>query len=78
MLQLPKKIRFPTRDELGIARPSWPDAADARRIAEWLVKAENPCIFASKSGRDPQSVAELVRLAELLALPVMDTDRVDR
>src|SRR6185436_5292869 len=44
----------------------------------WLVKAEKPCVFASKAGRNPESVAELVRLAELLALPVMDTDRVDR
>jgi acetolactate synthase-1/2/3 large subunit len=78
MLQLPKKIRFPTRDELGIARPAWPDATDARRIAEWLVRSENPCIFGSKAGRNPESVGELIRLAELLALPVMDTDRVDR
>src|SRR5687768_113474 len=74
MLQLPKKIRFPTRDELGISSPAWPDPAEARRIAEWLVKAENPCVFASKAGRNPESVAELVRLAELLALPVTDTD----
>ncbi|MGH8597534.1 MAG: thiamine pyrophosphate-binding protein, partial [Gammaproteobacteria bacterium] len=78
MLQLPKQIRFPTRDELGIARPAWPDPADARRIAQWLVKSKNPCVYSSKSGRDPHSVAELVQLAELLALPVMDTDRVDR
>jgi len=78
MLQLPGKTRFPTRDELGLAAPAWPDPADARRIAEWLIRSENPSIYTSKSGRDPQSVEELIRLAELLALPVMDTDRVDR
>ena len=78
MIGMPGKTRFPTRDELGIARPAWPDPADARRIAEWLVKANNPCIYTAKSGRNPESVAELVKVAELLALPVMDTDRVDR
>jgi acetolactate synthase I/II/III large subunit len=78
MINMPGKTRFPTRDELGVARPVWPDPADARRIAEWLVKANNPCVYTAKSGRNPESVAELVRLAELLALPVMDTDRVDR
>jgi acetolactate synthase I/II/III large subunit len=78
MISLPGKTRFPTRDELGIARPTWPDPADARCIAEWLVKANNPCVYTAKSGRNPESVAELVRLAELLALPVKDTDRVDR
>ncbi len=78
MLRMPGKTRFPTRDELGIARPAWPDPADARRAAEWLIKADNPCIYTAKSGRNPDSVVELVRLAELLALPVMDTDRADR
>ena len=78
MISLPGKTRFPTRDELGVARPVWPDPADARRVAEWLIKANNPCVYTAKSGRNPESVAELVRLAELLALPVMDTDRVDR
>ena len=70
--------RFPTRDELGIARPAWPDPADARRIAEWLVQADNPSIYTGKSGRNPESVQELVRLAELLAVPVMDIGRFDR
>jgi acetolactate synthase-1/2/3 large subunit len=78
MLNLPGTACFPTRDDLGVARPAWPDPADARRVAEWLIKANNPCIYTGKSGRDPESVEPLVRLAELLALPVMDTGRVDR
>ncbi|HWO40747.1 MAG TPA: thiamine pyrophosphate-requiring protein [Candidatus Eisenbacteria bacterium] len=78
MLKIPNKIRFPTRDELGLARPAWPDPRDARRIAEWLIKAENPCVYTSKSGRNPEAVRELVALAELLSLPVNDSDRVDR
>ncbi len=64
-------VRFPTRDQLGVARPSWPDPEDAKRIARWLIKADNPCIYTSNSGRNPTSVADLVRLAELLAVPVM-------
>ncbi|HEY1269058.1 MAG TPA: thiamine pyrophosphate-requiring protein [Candidatus Binatia bacterium] len=78
MLKLPGKTFFPTRDELGVARPAWPDPSDARRAAEWLIQATNPCIYTGQSGRDPESVEALVRLAELLALPVMDVGRVDR
>ena len=75
MLPLPGKTRFPTRDELGVARPVWPDPSDAKRVAEWLVKANNPVIILGQSGRNSASVAPLVRLAELLALPMMDSDR---
>ena len=73
MQSLPGSTSFPTRDQLGVARPSWPDPKDARTAAEWLIKANNPCIYVAKSGRRPESVEALVRLAELLALPVMET-----
>ena len=56
-----------------MARPAWPDPADARRVAEWLVKADNPLMCLAKSGRNPESVEPLVRLAELLALPVSES-----
>lgn len=78
MLPLPGRTRFPTRDQLGIARPAWPDPADARRVAEWLIKADNPCVFTGRSGHDPEAVGALVELAELLALPVMEVGRADR
>jgi acetolactate synthase-1/2/3 large subunit len=72
MTALPEgRIRFPTVDQLGIARPSWPDPDDAREVARWLIEADNPCIYTANSGRNPESVDELVRLAELLAVPVM-------
>ena len=73
MQAMPGSASFPTRDQLGIARPSWPDPKDAKTAAEWLIKANNPCIYVAKSGRHPESVEALVRLAELLALPVMET-----
>ena len=73
MQPMPGTTRFPTRDQLGVARTSWPDPKDAKTAAEWLIKANNPCILVAKSGRHPESVDALVRLAELLALPVMET-----
>ena len=73
MQSMPGSASFPTRDQLGIARPSWPDPKDAKTAAEWLIKANNPCIYVAKSGRRTESVEALVRLAELLALPVMET-----
>ncbi len=78
MLPLPGSTRFPTRDQLGLAQPAWPSPSDARKAAQWLLDAGNPCIYTAKSGRNPESVAPLVQLAELLALPVMDTARLDR
>jgi acetolactate synthase I/II/III large subunit len=72
MLPCPGVTRFPTRDQLGLARPTSPDPDDARTIARWLVKAENPCLFTARLGHDHAAVAELVRLAELLALPVAE------
>jgi acetolactate synthase I/II/III large subunit len=77
-LKMPGTTYFPTRDELGVARPVWPDPTDARKVADWLIKAESPLIITGHSGRNPESVEELVRLAELLAIPVMDGSRSNR
>lgn len=78
MLPMPGTARFPTRDQLGLARPVWPDPADARKIAEWLVKADNPVIYTTRACHDPNAVPELVRLVELLAIPVMESIDADR
>jgi acetolactate synthase-1/2/3 large subunit len=78
MLPMPGTTRFATRDQLGLSRPTYPTPEDAREIARWLVKAENPCIYTSHVGEDPQAVEELVRLAELLAIPVMETGTPSR
>jgi acetolactate synthase-1/2/3 large subunit len=78
MLPLPGSLRFPTRDELGVATEAWPDPGVARRVAEWLIKADNPAIYPGKSGRNQESVEALVQLAELLALPVVGGGRMDR
>ena len=79
MLPMPGSTRFPTLNLMGVARAAWPDPADARRAAEWLIKADNPLLCLAKSGRNPESVEHIVRLAELLALPVAEnhTDRLN-
>src|SRR6266545_3564787 len=78
MLKFPGKTAFPTRDELGIACPAWPDPSDAKRAAQWLIEARNPVIYCGTAGRNAEAVGEILRLAELLALPVMDSYRIDR
>lgn len=79
MLPLGGTTHFPTRDQMGLASPAWPDPSDARRAAQWLIQAENPLLCLAKSGRNPESVEPMVRLAELLALPVDEhhTDRLN-
>jgi acetolactate synthase-1/2/3 large subunit len=77
-LQLPREVslakvngaRFPTMAQLGVARPAAPDPEGIREIAQRLVKAENPFVLVARSGRDPATVPALVRLCELMGLPV--------
>lgn len=72
MLPMPGTARFPTRDQLGLAQGTYPDPEHAKTIARWLVKARNPLVITERIGKDPVAVTELVRLAELLALPVSE------
>lgn len=78
MLRTGGASHFPSCDQLGIARAVAPAPDDARDMARWLVKAENPCVFVERSGREPAAVEELVRLSEFLALPVMENSGADR
>jgi len=65
-----KSARFPTLAQLGVARPPAPDPAGIRELAARLMMAENPFVVVARSGRNPATVAALVRFAELLGLPV--------
>ena len=65
--------RFPSADQLGIPCPSGPNPAAALDIAERLVHASHPVVVVSKSGRDPNSVAALVDLCELLGIAVVES-----
>lgn len=64
---IPEFSRYPV--------PSQPqaDPAALQRLARALVKAERPVIIADYLGRNPGAVRSLVELAELLAIPVIDT-----
>ncbi len=77
-LTLPREVslakingaKFPAMDQLGVARPAAPDPDGIREIAKRLIKAQNPYVLVAKSGRNPATVPALVRLCELLGLPV--------
>jgi acetolactate synthase I/II/III large subunit len=77
-LSLPREVsfakvegaRFPTLAQLGVARPPAPDAGAIRDLAARLVRAENPIVVVARSGRNPATVPALVRLCELIGLPV--------
>ena len=62
--------RFPTLDQLGVARMPAPEPQGIRELAARLIKAENPYVVVSRSGRNPATVAALVRFCELMGLPV--------
>ena len=76
MLPLPGAIRFPTLAQMGTTRPTSPDPQDARSVARWLVKSHNPVLFTARIGQDPRAIPEFVRLAELLAIPVMESSPI--
>ena len=65
--------RFPSADQLGIPRPTAPDAGSVEEIAARLVRAEHPVVVVSGSGRNPDTVPALVELCELLGLAVVDS-----
>lgn len=48
------------------------DPAAIEQLAQWLIEAEAPLTITSQLGRHPEAVGELVALAELLGLPVVD------
>jgi acetolactate synthase-1/2/3 large subunit len=47
-------------------------AADIEKVAGLLIGAKNPVISTATAGRDPEAVAALVALADLLAIPVIE------
>lgn len=48
------------------------DPAALQTAARWLAEAERPVVLVDYMGRNPEAVSSLVRLAETLALPVID------
>ena len=74
LVMLPLKgAKFPSADQLGIPRAIAPDADAIADLAARLIRADRPAIVVANAGRDPQSVAPLIELAELLGLAVVDS-----
>src|SRR3972149_2585432 len=78
-LTLPREVLAEERESFSYSeqprmRPNLsmasPDAI--REAARVLARAKNPIAIAKAVGRDPEAVAPLVRLAELINLPVFD------
>ena len=66
-------VKFPTLDQLGVARPPAPDPDGITEIANRLIRAKNPFVVVSGSGRNPATVQVLVHLCEMLGLPVRNS-----
>lgn len=64
------EMKFPPKELYAPASPPRGDPIAISQAAELLVNAENPLIITRSLGRDPNAVGQLVRFAELLAIPV--------
>ncbi|PVY61712.1 thiamine pyrophosphate-requiring protein [Pusillimonas noertemannii] len=62
---------FPTLSRLGKSVPPAPDPAGVRELIQRLLAARNPKLIVAGSGRNPDTVPELVELCQLLGLPVV-------
>ncbi len=72
---LTDKVSLPSIKRYPNPLPPQVDAATISRVARLLVEATNPVVIADFMGRNPEAVASLIALAELLALPVIDAGR---
>ncbi len=70
--RLETDIALPDAARFRAAAATEPDREAISETARWLVAAELPLILADRVGRHEDAVAELVKLAELLAAPVVD------
>ncbi|MBI2371219.1 MAG: thiamine pyrophosphate-binding protein [Deltaproteobacteria bacterium] len=69
---LPHEVPLPNPERLAVPPPMQGDLDALQRAAAMLAEAEHPVVLTEYLGRAPKTVASLVELAELLALPVVD------
>ena len=60
----------PPRDRALGALVATPSASGIEQAAQWLASAEHPLIISSSTGRDPQNVHRLARIAEHFGIGV--------
>jgi acetolactate synthase-1/2/3 large subunit len=79
-LTLPREVLMEKAGPSALEGKSFPstspqafDPSNLALTARWLIEAENPLILVAYAGRNPRAVASLVRLAETLAAPVVES-----
>jgi acetolactate synthase-1/2/3 large subunit len=72
--ELTHDIEPPDTARLGVPSRMGPDPVALRTLAERLVAAEGPVMITGYAGRDPAAFGQLVELAELLGVGVVDTN----
>ncbi len=70
--RLESPVPIPKLDRYAPPTRAQADPMALETAARWLIEAENPVILADYVGRTPEAVPSLVRLAESLAIPVID------
>ena len=70
--QLDRPIALPGPESVKVPTRMAADPRALEQLAQMLVQAERPVILAEFLGRDWAAVPELIRLAETLAVPVVD------
>ncbi len=70
--RLDEPIALPDVSQFQPPTPMAADPAAVRRVAELLAEADLPLIVAGRSGKHPESVANLVELADLGGIAVVD------
>jgi acetolactate synthase I/II/III large subunit len=71
--ELTEDVPLPNWDRLKTPARIGPDPAALRQLAERLCSSERPLVVTSYAGRDPDAFGQLVELAELVGLGVVDT-----
>ncbi|MFQ5803728.1 MAG: thiamine pyrophosphate-binding protein [Candidatus Methylomirabilales bacterium] len=73
--KLTQEIPLPNVSRLQPPAPIQGDLKALEKAAEMLVGAKDPLILTDYTGRNPESFHHLIKLAELLSVPVMDFNR---
>jgi acetolactate synthase-1/2/3 large subunit len=72
--RLPENVDIPNLGKLKAPTPIQADVSVLREAAKMLTDANFPVVIVDEVGRNSSSVGELVKLSEMLALPVIDLD----
>ena len=72
VLEQPAAVSAPVPAATLSASAPAASTAQLEQAAQWLIEAGRPLILAAYAGRHPDTVAALIRLADLLGVPVVE------